>query len=45
MEEVSRQVRDLLLGELGEAQLPLAKIVPKVSTIADALLRPDGALH
>ena len=42
MEEVSRQVRELLLSELGSAQLPLAKIVPRVSMVTDALLRPDG---
>ena len=42
MEEVSRQVRELLLAELGDAQLPLAKIVPRVSTVAEALLKPDG---
>lgn len=43
MAEVSRQVRELLLGQLGDALMPLAKAVPRVSAVTDALLKPESA--
>ena len=44
MAEVMRQVRELLLTELGVvSRLPLATTVPRVSKAGDALLKPDGA--
>ncbi len=45
VDEVIRQVRDLVQKELGDAQLPMAKVVPRVSLVADALLKPDGAIR
>lgn len=42
MAEVTRQLQELLVAELGIARLPLAKVVPRVSMAADALLKPDG---
>lgn len=45
VDEVMRQVQELVQRELGDAQLPLAKVVPRVSLMADALLKPDGAIR
>lgn len=40
-----KAVKDLLHSELGEQRLPLAKMVPRVSHVGDALLKPDGAIR
>ncbi len=45
VDEVIRQVWELVQRELGDAQLPMAKVVPRVSLVADALLKPDGAIR
>ncbi len=45
VDEVIKQVRELVQRELGDAQLPMAKVVPRVSLVADALLKPDGAIR
>ena len=33
------------VAELGEQHLPLAKMVPRVSHVGDALLKPDGCIR
>ncbi|CAL5229934.1 g13360 [Coccomyxa viridis] len=40
-----KAVHDVLRAELGEQRLPLAKMVPRVSHIGDALLKPDGSIR
>ncbi len=40
-----KAVHDVLRTELGEQRLPLAKMVPRVSHIGDALLKPDGSIR
>lgn len=40
-----KAVQELLRTELGEQRLPLAKMVPRVSHVGDALLKPDGSIR
>ena len=45
MKVTLKAVCDLLCAELGEQHLPLAKMVPRVSHVGDALLKPDGSIR
>lgn len=45
VEEVTKQVQKQLQEELEGSRLPLAKVVPRVSAVTDALLKPDGAIR
>lgn len=45
VEEVTRHVQKQLREELGSSKLPLAKVVPRVSAVTDALLKPDGTIR
>jgi hypothetical protein len=40
-----RQVKEQLQRELGSNELPLAKVVPRVSAVTDSLLKPQGVIR